>query len=99
MPERPLKAVVRGTDKSSGLNNHLNSAQGGVISSLPPDKDVFRPGIFGESLQHQNLEVKLIEDHSPGKIKPFLQANSWIHVPAGNTELRNGDIVDIFPTS
>ena len=98
-PERPLKADVRGTDKTSNSNNHRKAAQGEVISSLPPDKDVFRLGIYGKSVHNQKLEVKLIEDHSPGKIKPFLWANCWIHIPASKVELRNGDMVDIFPIS
>lgn len=98
-PEQPLKATVCGTEKACNSNNHLRKAHGSIILTSPPDKDVFRPGVCGESLQEQKLEVKLIEDHSPGKIKPFLGANCWIHIPAGKVELRNGDVIDIFPIS
>lgn len=67
-----------------------------LIAKFPGDKDVFRPGVFHYSADGR-LKVTLIEDHSPGKIRPFLGANCWIHAHRDMTELREGDLVDIFP--
>jgi molybdopterin molybdotransferase len=43
------------------------------------------------------LELKLIDDHSPDKIKPFVGANCWLFIPRAVAELRDGELVDCFP--
>ncbi|EAW21030.1 molybdopterin molybdotransferase MoeA [Aspergillus fischeri NRRL 181] len=67
-----------------------------VVSTFRGDMDVFRPALVRGSSGH--VQVKLIQDHSPGKIKPFLHSNCWIHIHRGVSELRAGDIVDIYPS-
>jgi molybdopterin molybdotransferase len=67
-----------------------------VVSTFRGDMDVFRPALVRGSSGH--VQVKLIQDHSPGKIKPFLHSNSWIHIHRGVSELKAGDIVDISPS-
>ena len=68
---------------------------GRLISKFPIEKDVFRPGIF-DRRSSDEIEVMLINDHSPGKIKPFLASNCWIHIPHGVSELHSGDTVNII---
>jgi molybdenum cofactor synthesis domain-containing protein len=64
--------------------------------SFPPDMDVFRPATcLYRSVGRQ--EARLIPDHSPGKIKPFLGANCWVQIPRGCGLLRDRDAVDVFP--
>lgn len=91
-PDDPTTAIVRSTSAAGGLAN------GGLIATFPPDKDVFRPGILHRPMGTSTAHVELIEDHSPGKIKPFLGANCWIHIPRATTELRDGDLVDCYPS-
>ncbi|PKX88657.1 molybdopterin molybdotransferase MoeA [Aspergillus novofumigatus IBT 16806] len=67
-----------------------------VVSTFRGDMDVFRPALVRGSSGH--VQVKLIQDHSPGKIKPFLHSNCWIHIHQGVCELNAGDIVDIYPS-
>lgn len=88
--ERSLKARVR--DEENGTE------RGRLISTFRADTDVFRPGIFSRSYD-ADLEVILIKEHSPGKIKPFAVSNCWIHVHRDRLELRDGDVVDIFPNN
>jgi len=66
------------------------------IAIFPPEKDVFRLGIYYDTAKGE-LEVILIADHSSGKVRPLLNANCWIHIHKHQTEIREGDIVDIFP--
>lgn len=89
-PEQPVKAQM---SFSEGM---MNGHQAKSIAKFPGDRDVFRAGTFGYSADGK-VEATLIQDHSPGKIRPFLGANCWIHMHRGVTELREGDIVDIFP--
>lgn len=67
-----------------------------VVSTFCGDMDVFRPALVRGSSGH--VQVKLIQDHSPGKIRPFLHSNCWIHIHRGVSELKAGDIVDIYPS-
>lgn len=85
VPEPTCKATVRG-DENAGSD---------PIATFPLNMDVFRPAISHSTQQF--TEVSLIADHSPGKVKPFLTANCWIHIPAGKSELKEGDTVDIIP--
>ena len=43
------------------------------------------------------VEVVLIEDHSPGKVRPFLGVNCWVHILNDVTELRVSHFVNLFP--
>lgn len=90
LPEKPIQARM---SCSEGMDTGQLDQ---LIAKVPGDKDVFRAGNFRYAADGQ-VEVTLIEDHSPGKIRPFLGANCWIHVHRGVTELRDGDLVDIFP--
>ncbi|RHZ46609.1 molybdopterin molybdotransferase MoeA [Aspergillus thermomutatus] len=67
-----------------------------IVSTFRGDMDVFRPALVRGSSGH--VQVKLIQDHSPGKIKPFLHSNCWIHIHRGVSELKAGDIVDVYPS-
>lgn len=69
--------------------------QDSLISKFPIEKDVFRPGIFDRRSSGE-IDVMLINDHSPGKIKPFLASNCWIHIPHGVSKLHAGDTVGII---
>lgn len=94
--EIPLKASVRPADNGKADSSAASLEDAQLISRFPPDTDVFRPGIF-DRLSDGSLEVRLIRDHSPGKVKPFAASNCWIHIHRDTTELREGDVVDIFP--
>lgn len=89
LPERPVQSQMCCSEDME-IETREQS-----IAKFPGDKDVFRPGSFHYSASGK-VEVVLIQDHSPGKIRPFLSANCWIHIPRGVTELWIGDLVDIF---
>ncbi|RJE23110.1 biosynthesis protein [Aspergillus sclerotialis] len=93
--EVPLRARVRSEEieKTDIIASSENCAQ--LLSTFPPDKDVFRPGI-SHRLSDGEMGVTLIQDHSPSKVKPFAASNCWIHIHRGHTELRAGDMVDVF---
>ncbi|KAK1146452.1 hypothetical protein N8T08_002878 [Aspergillus melleus] len=63
------------------------------LFKVPKDLDVFRPGMIHRRAQ-DCLEVTPME-HSPSKIKPFLGADCWLHIPAGVAEIHTGDTVSI----
>ncbi|KAH8426192.1 molybdopterin molybdotransferase MoeA [Aspergillus melleus] len=63
------------------------------LFKVPKDLDVFRPGMIHRRTQ-DCLEVTPME-HSPSKIKPFLGADCWLHIPAGIAEVHTGDTVNI----
>ncbi|RDW64543.1 molybdopterin molybdotransferase MoeA [Aspergillus mulundensis] len=85
-PEQPRVAVLRlsreDTDSCNGTKRDL---------TFQKEPDIFRPAIS------QSGQVWIIEDHSPGKTKPFLQADCWVHIPSGVSELRAGSPVSIYP--
>lgn len=93
--EGPLKATIRRSPVSD-CDPTMPSTSGDLIASFPADNDIFRPGIFYYR-SGSELELKLIDDHSPGKVKPFVGANCWVHISRVVTELRDGDLVDCFP--
>ncbi|KAL4914763.1 MoeA, N-terminal and linker domain-containing protein [Aspergillus aurantiobrunneus] len=57
------------------------------------EPDIFRPAVLTQCGQ----QVRIIEDHSPGKTRPFLLANCWAHIPSGVSELEEGSSVGIYP--
>lgn len=97
-PESAIKATIRRDHEepqTNGTTKYDTNRFGTLVSKCPSDKDVFRPGIFRRQPTSES-DVMLINDHSPGKIKPFLESNCWIHIPQGKSELHEGDTVDVF---
>ncbi|KAL1971912.1 hypothetical protein VTN31DRAFT_2000 [Thermomyces dupontii] len=91
-PEAPIAATLRLND-----SNGIRTKDGGVQKvDFPQQADVFRAGQILPS-SPPDLEVQLIQDHSPGKIRPFVDADCWIHIHRGVTSLSDGDIVHVFP--
>lgn len=94
--EEPRQAVVWSmVSNEQQVESKMHDSERNVIAKFPSDRDVFRAG----TIIHQsriNLEVQMIQDHSPGKISPFLAAGCWIHIPREKTVLRDGDAVDVF---
>ncbi|KAJ9247669.1 hypothetical protein DTO207G8_7899 [Paecilomyces variotii] len=96
-PEKPMKATIRDGNLPSKGERTCNIGEASdIITRLPPNTDVFRAGRFTLQ-QSDKFEVEIIHDHSPGKIKPFLGADCWIHIPRGHTELKDGDALDVYP--
>ena len=93
--EIPFRARTRSEDVEKTERIESSEKSPRLISTFPPDKDVFRPGIFARTSDN-DMEVTLISDHSPGKIKPFAASNCWIHIHEDRTELREGDMLNIF---
>lgn len=92
----PLRAIVHHDLKAVTCDHAMKADQGGsLISKFPFEKDVFRPGLFNRHSSGE-IDVMLINDRSPGKIKPFLASNCWIHIHQGVSELHAGDTVDII---
>lgn len=90
LPESPIRARLKcpdGWEKSGSAR---------LVARFPGDKDTFRPGIYCYTADSK-VEVVLIEEHSPGKVRPFLGANCWIHIYRDVTGLWEGDYVDIYP--
>ncbi|KAE8553170.1 hypothetical protein EYB25_004551 [Talaromyces marneffei] len=93
--EKPRQAVVRSLDLNEEHVASKHDAGRNAIARFPPDRDIFRAGtVIHQSRNH--LEVEMIQDHSPGKISPFLAADCWIHIPREKTILHHGDVVDVF---
>ncbi|GFF99788.1 molybdopterin molybdenumtransferase [Aspergillus udagawae] len=91
-PDDPSRAYLLPPDdvETSTTKEHP------VVSTFRGDMDIFRPALVRGLPGH--VQVKLIQDHSPGKTKPFLHSNCWIHIHRGASELKAGDIVDIYPS-
>ncbi|KAK2808322.1 hypothetical protein FQN50_004882 [Emmonsiellopsis sp. PD_5] len=83
--------------KGSSLSHEpsvtLECAPGATLRS---DKDVFR---LAKVLSREKGEIKvgIIEDHSPGKVSPFLEADCWVHISPGQKEMTDGDVVEVYP--
>ncbi|KAE8327548.1 MoeA, N-terminal and linker domain-containing protein [Aspergillus sergii] len=94
--EKPYQARIMTADYKLGSRHEVPPESSKPVATVPMEKDVFRPGTFCGSTD-QDLMVQLISDHSPGKIKPFLEANCWIRIPHGVSEVGEGDLVGIYP--
>lgn len=95
----PLKATLRGSAMSDNDCRAATTANAGdLIATFLTNKDVFRPGFLYHTADNQ-MEARLIEDHSPGKVKPFNDANCWVHISQAVTKLMDGDLVECFPTN
>ena len=57
--------------------------------------DVFRHGNM--SLNRPTSEVRLSSEQSPAKVRPFGNANCWVHIPAGVEEFSVGETVYCYP--
>jgi molybdenum cofactor synthesis domain-containing protein len=95
--DQPVKAIIRRlkTPGNAWQNNPCNNSSS-PIAHFPAEMEVFRPGQL-RSQTDRTLEVGLIADHSPGKIRPFVSGDCWIQIHRGNFELTDGNIVDVFP--
>ncbi|KAK2738986.1 hypothetical protein FQN55_009642 [Onygenales sp. PD_40] len=83
--------------KGSSLRNEPSVALGCAPgATLRSDKDVFRLARV-LSREKGGIAVGIIEDHSPGKISPFLEADCWVHISPGQKEMTDGDIAEIYP--
>ncbi|KAL4931464.1 molybdopterin molybdotransferase MoeA [Aspergillus undulatus] len=80
--EEPQTAILQ--------TSHCPS-QNGAKMAFKKEADIFRPAILSQE------QVTIIADHSPGKTKPFLYANCWVHVPGGVDELGEGSEVKVYP--
>jgi molybdopterin molybdotransferase len=94
--EKPRQAVIRSVKSNEQqVTSKMHDSERNVIGKFPSDRDVFRAGTIIHQTRN-SLEVQMIQDHSPGKISPFLVADCWIHIPREKTILHNGDVVDVF---
>ncbi|KEF61166.1 uncharacterized protein A1O9_02731 [Exophiala aquamarina CBS 119918] len=94
---QPLHGIASAMIVNPEQNTKENDARSGessCVARFPSDIDIFRAGKITNKWQPR-LKVELIRDHSPGKIRPFLDSDCWIHIHREQTELRRGDIVDI----
>ncbi|PYH40213.1 molybdopterin molybdotransferase MoeA [Aspergillus saccharolyticus JOP 1030-1] len=89
-PEPVLEATIC----QFGDSKPPDRALAQLLLKVPKDLDVFRPGVTQRRIA-DHLEVTPLE-HSSWKVKPFLEANCWIHVPAGQSDVYQGDTVSIL---
>ncbi|KAL4792188.1 MoeA, N-terminal and linker domain-containing protein [Aspergillus venezuelensis] len=89
--EEPRRASLR---LSRPDEEHLSpcDATKSRVLEFKLESDFFRPAILSKCGQ----EVWIIDDHSPGKTRPFLQGNSWVHIPRGVSEVQQGSQVTVF---
>ncbi|OKL61557.1 hypothetical protein UA08_03904 [Talaromyces atroroseus] len=95
-PEEPLLAVVEtdpNEDQYQSINEYNNHK---VIASFKPDKDIFYPGTRLQ-ISHRSVSVQIVRDYSSAKIRPFLRADCWVHIPRGKESLYAGDQVHVYP--
>lgn len=92
--EPPIPAFIVKTEQSP-VEKGVHSDEASLIASFPAGMDIFRAGKITSKWQ-PGLEIELIRDHSPSKIRPFLDSDCWIHIHRGQTELHHGDTVDVF---
>ncbi|RAL09415.1 molybdopterin molybdotransferase MoeA [Aspergillus homomorphus CBS 101889] len=95
---QPLEPVlearaIKAEDAKSSVAYNMERAASQALFKVPKHLDVFRPGVINRH-SGDRLEVTPME-HSSSKIKPFLGANCWIHIPAGVDEINPGDTVNI----
>lgn len=90
--ERPQTVALTLSNPNQNGLSQCNGVKSSVLS-FRKDPDIFRPGI----LTPDSRQAWIIDDHSPGKTKPFLYANCWVHIPSGVSELGEGSLVDIYP--
>ncbi|KAI7975346.1 hypothetical protein EIK77_003727 [Talaromyces pinophilus] len=93
--EEPRQAVVKSMVSSEQRFASKDGSERNAIAIFPSDRDVFRTGTVIHQSRN-NLEVQMIQDHSPGKISPFLAADCWMHIHREKTVLHDGDVVDVF---
>ena len=93
--EKPGQAVIRSAVSNEQQVAPKDDSERNVIAKFPSDRDVFRTGTIIHQSRN-NLEVQMIQDHSPGKISPFLVADCWIHIHRERTVLHDGDVVNVF---
>ncbi|KAL4964213.1 molybdopterin molybdotransferase MoeA [Aspergillus stella-maris] len=92
--QEPRRASLR---LSPPDEEHLSpcDATKSQVLEFKPEPDIFRPAVLSKCGQ----EVWIIDDHSPGKTRPFLQGNSWVHIPSGVSEVQQGSQVTVLPFS
>lgn len=90
--ETPITATLR-LDVSD--DERIKNASNKQVR-FPQQADIFRAGQILPS-SSPDREVRLIQDHSPGKIRPFVEADCWIHIRREVASLSDGDIVHVFP--
>jgi molybdopterin molybdotransferase len=87
---RTLQCQLRERPQSARLQVPKSSK---AALAFRKEADIFRPAILSPCRQ----TVQIIEDHSPGKTKPFLHANCWAHIPSGVEQVCDGEAVDAYP--
>ncbi|KAL4876788.1 MoeA, N-terminal and linker domain-containing protein [Aspergillus karnatakaensis] len=86
------RSAVAKLQPSSDAPPHreLGSVQNSVLQCRK-EADIFRPAIMTPC----GKQVSVIADHSPGKTRPFLHANCWVHISRGVSEVREGELVSV----
>lgn len=92
---RPPDKAVLARLMPQQTNGRQAGAELGIAARLPTHLDVFRHGSV--RMQDHELAVELSEDQGPAKVRPFSQANCWVHVPKDHGDLFYGDLVNCFP--
>jgi molybdopterin molybdotransferase len=87
---RTLQYQSREQPQSARLHVHKSTK---AVLSFRKEADIFRPAILSPCRQM----VQIIEDHGPGRTKPFLHANCWAHIPIGVEQVCDGETVDVYP--
>lgn len=81
--------VVRKADSS-----YTSLSAPKLVLSNPRQLDQFRHGHL--TFDPNGVEVQISSDQSPAKIRPFVEANCWVHVPRHMTEVFEGDLVHTY---
>lgn len=79
---------IKAAQQQAPERPHYAHLQGDKCFRKEPD--VFRPAVLTDQ------QVEIVHDHSPGKTKPFLGANCWVHVPGGVSELEKNSQIGIY---
>lgn len=83
-PDKALFATVV-PRMGPNIDNSCGQEKRIVAARLPAHVDIFRHGLF--RIQDAKALIELSDDQGPARVRPFSQANCWVHIPRGHGDV------------
>jgi molybdopterin biosynthesis enzyme len=93
-PGVPAKLRLKLTEPDVIATTAASSSE---VFSNPKHLDQFLLGSY--KIESGSIFVELGMERSPAKIRPYLAADCWVHVPGHIAEVRAGDILQSYRLS